>query len=523
MSTRSDGAAVPDRSGPAAGRWVPVAVALLAVAVRWNLLGGNVGLHGYHGYDDGVYFASAVAFVHGRMPYADFLLLHPPGIMLALTPFAALARWTGDATAFATARVAFILVGALNTFLVARIARRWGTAAMVTAGTLYALSSAAAYAERLTLLEGLGTLTVLAGVVLLHRASAAATPRWWLVAAGAVLGLGPVIKIWNVVPVLVVLAWYALGKGVRSALVVAGAAVASATLVVLPFAWHAGGRMLRLVVLDQLGRPRTPETIAERLDGVTGVGPMPWTTSEAPRTVLMMAVCAIVALAAVTAWRRRRGRLWVALLVAEVLVILASPSYFTHYAAYSAAAVPLVLGAAVSLVPVGRRVWTAAAACVALGLLTGAVRAPTPLPFPAAQVRRDLPATGCIQSDSPGALALLNVLSRDEERGCDLPVDVSGRTYDIGNRDQQGRPVPRDDNVLWQHYIVTYLTSGSAAVVTRTTGDALEPATARALHADMTVVSVGRVEVLLHGRPAHDAPTRTPAPVTTHRANAAGH
>jgi len=236
----------------------------------------------------------------------------------------------------------------------------------------------------------------------------------------------------------------------------------------------------------------------------------------------MVAVCSAVAVAAVASWRRGRARLWVALLVAEVLVILASPSYFTHYAAYSAAAVPLVVASAVSLVPVGRRVWTAAVACVALGLVTGATVARTPLPFPAAQVRRDLPADGCIQSDSPGALALLDVLSRDEERGCDLPVDVSGRTYDVGNRDAHGRPVDRDHNRPWQRYIVAYLTSGSAAVVTRDTGDALEPATKRALHERMTVRSVGRVEVLLHGTPAPPAPHPTPAPVTTRHASAAG-
>ena len=151
--------------------WVVAGVAgLLALAVRWHLVGGFAGLRGYHGYDDGVYYSSAVAFVHGRMPYRDFLLLHPPGIMLALTPFAALARWTGDSTALAAARLAFIVVGALNTVLVARLARRWGIASAVVAGTLYAVSSAAAYAERLTLLEPLGTLTVLAAVSLLLRA-----------------------------------------------------------------------------------------------------------------------------------------------------------------------------------------------------------------------------------------------------------------------------------------------------------------------------------------------------------------
>ncbi|WP_456824473.1 glycosyltransferase family 39 protein [Cellulomonas sp. P5_E12] len=324
----------------AVGWLVAGAAGLLALAVRWHLVGGFAGLRGYHGYDDGVYYSSAVAFVHGRMPYRDFLLLHPPGIMLALTPFAALARWTGDSTALAAARLAFIVVGALNTVLVARLARRWGIASAVVAGTLYAVSSAAAYAERLTLLEPLGTLTVLAAVSLLLRARTSDSPRWWLYAGGAALGLGPVVKIWNVVPALVVIAWQAYPHQLRSALHVAAAATASALLVVLPFGLSAPGTMFRLLVLDQLGRARTPGTIATRLEGIVGVDATLPTASASVRAALMASICVTVTTAAVVAWQRDRGRLWVVLLAAETAVILASPSYYNHYAAYSAAAVP---------------------------------------------------------------------------------------------------------------------------------------------------------------------------------------
>ncbi|WP_211268478.1 hypothetical protein, partial [Oerskovia enterophila] len=153
----------------ATGWIVAAGVAVLAFTVRWSLAGGTVGVRDYTGYDDGVYFSSAVALVHGLVPYRDFTLLHPPGSMLALTPFAALTAWTSDSDALVAARVGVMLVGAANAVLVTRIAGRWGTTAAVVGGVLYAVSFAAAWAERITLLEPLGSLCLLGGVVLLLR------------------------------------------------------------------------------------------------------------------------------------------------------------------------------------------------------------------------------------------------------------------------------------------------------------------------------------------------------------------
>ena len=149
--------------------------------MRWIVCGGGPGVRGYHGYDDGVYFASAVALVHGELPYRDFLFLHPPGVTLALTPFAALTHLVSDSDALVAARVGFMLVGAASAALVTRIAWRWGIAAAVVGGLLYAVASPAAYADRLTLLEPLGTVTLLGGVLLLLRVR----PTWAHAPGGA--------------------------------------------------------------------------------------------------------------------------------------------------------------------------------------------------------------------------------------------------------------------------------------------------------------------------------------------------
>jgi hypothetical protein len=98
--------------------------ALGALARIGSMALSTGGLRGNYGYDPAVYFTAADAFLHGRMPYQDFVLLHPPGVMLVLTPFAALGNATSDMTGFVAGNVAFSLVGAANGVLVSLCHRR---------------------------------------------------------------------------------------------------------------------------------------------------------------------------------------------------------------------------------------------------------------------------------------------------------------------------------------------------------------------------------------------------------------
>lgn len=490
---------------PATGWLVAAGVAALAFLVRWHLVGGTVGLRGHHGYDDGVYFSSAVAFVHGLLPYRDFLLLHPPGSMLALTPFAALTAWIDDSDALVAARVGFLLVGAANAVLVTRVARRWGTAAMVVGGVLYAVSYAAAWAERVTLLEPLGSLCLLGGVVLLLRGldagRHAATPAGagWLWAGGAVLGLGATVKIWGVVPLAVVAAWVLVTAGWRIAARVVAGAVAAVAVTVAPFALAAGTDMFRMVVIDQLGRPRQSATgLEQRLAWIAGTGDAEWVRTPTAQLALVWAVLGVVVVGAVVAWVGRRGRLWVALLVVQTVVLVASPSAYQQYAAFVAPALVLVLAAAVSLVPVRWREAVAAVLCLGFTLGAGVTSTQRVTPFPAAELRAALPATGCVRADSPVLLALTDVLSRDLRAGCELPVDLSGYSYDVGARDAVGSAVPRDLNAAWQREALRYLTSGSATLLVRSVGNGFDEQTLRTLdEATTTVLERGGVRVLV--------------------------
>lgn len=64
----------------------------------------------------------------------------------------------------------------------------------------------------------------------------------------------------------------------------------------------------------------------------------------------------------------------------------------------------------------------------------------------AAVVRRP----GCVTSDHPSRLILMDVLSRNLERGCPLVVDLGGANYDAPD---PGRDLEsRRKNPVFQHY-----------------------------------------------------------------------
>jgi hypothetical protein len=104
-----------------------VAIAALAFVLRFGIvLFSNGGPGGMYGYDAGVYYSAADALTFGRVPYRDFVFLHPPGLMLLLTPFAALGRLTTDHAGYVVANLFFDVLAAINAVLVWTIARRWG-------------------------------------------------------------------------------------------------------------------------------------------------------------------------------------------------------------------------------------------------------------------------------------------------------------------------------------------------------------------------------------------------------------
>ncbi|HTW21858.1 MAG TPA: glycosyltransferase 87 family protein, partial [Mycobacteriales bacterium] len=302
------------------------AIAALAFLVRLIPVLRGGGLTFYGRYDDGVYYAAADALTFGRVPYRDFVLLHPPVIMLAVAPFAALGRITSDQVGMATARVAFMAIGALNATLVARLARRWGLVAAVVAGIIYVGWLPAVFAEQTVLMEPIGGAAILVALLLLVKRPTLVTARAeWL--AGGALGFAAVTKIWYLAPWALLVLWPLLQRRLGSALRILGGGVIVAAIIVAPFAVLARGRMWDMVIRDQLLRPAGTVPRLGRLADVAGASLIHHSPA---RWVLAIVVLVLIAACATLSAKDRSARLITALFVVDLLVLLASPSYFLH-------------------------------------------------------------------------------------------------------------------------------------------------------------------------------------------------
>lgn len=439
------------------------AIMLLAFLVRLRLITHGAGIAASDGYDDGVYYAAADALVHGRLPYRDFLLLHPPGIAIVLAPFAALGALAGDPVGVTTARIAFLLIGAMNTGLIAIIARRHSGAAALVAGIAAAVFYPLAYSERSTLLEPVGTALLLWSILAMRRPG----ERRGVLLAGVLAGCAVDVKIWYVVPVLAV----GLLMTPRRRLFLAGAAM-SASAIALPFLLAAPVAMVREVVVDQLGRPGSAATSVVHRLVVMGSAPKPGIVASAG--ALSALVLLVVVVAAIGAWRVRWARGFIALGMLTGAVLLASPSFFPHYVGFVAPWMLLVLGigAAELASRVRRRGLRIAVAVLPVALVV-AVNAPTDLssrvtPQPVVALSAAMAGrNGCVVSDDPGLLANAGLLSSALARGCPLWPDVTGRTYDSDRLLVGTRAVARTQNPVWQHDLWRYLMSGEYVVLNR--------------------------------------------------------
>jgi hypothetical protein len=262
--------------------------------------------------------------------------------------------------------------------------------------------------------------------------------------------------------------------------------VAAVAVVVTPFAILARGRMYDMVIRDQLLRRQEGSPRGGRFSSILGIQ----TFLAGHRSALQAAIIVGVVLlgtAAVVCLTDRAARVIVAMLAVDLAVLLASPTYFTHYAALTAAPAALVVGVALGKLASARRDRPARRAVVATSLaafmVSGIWIASTPedRAFPGPSLAAAAP-EGCVTSDDPQALIQMNRLSADFRSRCRVAIDVTGITYDSLHRlNAAGRDVHRRDNVAFQQYLYRYLLSGQSFVVARRTGDEMPDSVARAL------------------------------------------
>jgi alpha-1,2-mannosyltransferase len=460
----------------ATGPWLLVAgltaVFCVAFAARLVPLLRGGGLHAMGNYDDGVHYAAAMGLVHGVLPYRDFLLLHPPGVPLLVTPFAWLAELIGEPDAMVVARLCWMALGGLNAVLCGLVLLPLGRLAAVVTGLMYAVFFGAVYVEHTVLLEPPATTVLLLALVItraLGTDDGLGTAHY--VVAGLLLGLSPALKIWGVLAVLVIAGGLARRRGLRRGLIVLLSAVASCTVVCLPFFLTAPRAMWQMVVVDQVGRHRGALQPVKRIDDMLGLSL--WTGQ--PRLHVGMALMiAVVSASLVVCLLLPALRLLAALFVSHALLLAVAPMWFLHYAGAIAAPLVLVLGGAlaVALQKVAAvRSWLppAVAALAAVTVMFSAL----PIsqhrigrPFPgrsAAAIVADLP--GCVVTDFPMTLIQMNLLRRNLERGCRYEVDLGGASYHIEAGEYKDGA--RHHNKVWQGYALDYLRTGEAVVIAR--------------------------------------------------------
>jgi hypothetical protein len=481
-------------------------VALLARLLP-VLRGGR--LDGVYGYDDGVYYTAAASLLAGRAPYAHFTLLHPPGIVLILAPFAMVGRFTSDHVGIAAARLGFMALGAVNAGLIttlgARLARHVGAPIAVAAvgGVFYALWYSSIYATRTTLLEGLGSFSLLLALAFVWPVGPPTERAATL--AGAALAFGACTKIWGLVPAIVVAAWVwrRFSRGLAARLVASGVVVA--VLVCGPFLALAPTEMPRMVLLDQIGRPRTTRSpIARALDASSLRWNVPSLTGAAA-TLVLSAMVLLLILVCVVAWRSQ-GELPVLLLAATSLTLVLSPTYFTHYGELVAAPLALVLTGAAStwavrarrLGPLRLPVVVPIVALVLLELPTQVK--PMGSAIDAARLRTAVATARCVTTETPSMLAITDSLTRGLHAGCQVPVDLTGSVYDTMRQlGPNGRVVPRLHNTRYQQHLVQYLMDADAQVLVQPARKVLDARGLQELHRNRLALAEGSLRVYRRG------------------------
>jgi alpha-1,2-mannosyltransferase len=411
---------------------VPIAVALVLRVLQLSRPGY---LFGITEYDDGVYATEAMQFVHGMMPYRDFPMVHPPGILLLMAPIAALQHQLGSAGVLALCRVVTLIVDVVNVVLVGRVLRHRGLAAQFVGMTLMAVFPACLVGSHTLLLEPyLNLFTLLAVLVGFREGSFGGPARAF--ACGCLFGLAAMVKIFAVPPAAVLLAVLLFRHRSRAVSLLSGA-VLSVLTVTLPFLVQAPGAFLRESIVDQVVRSSMTRTPlwprVDELDGLSLFG------GGVPVIVALAVAAAIGSgLVFVVVRSRRAERRWDDLtafalpsLIVGLGALLWAATMWFHYADFLAPYAAIVLGvmtpAAVGTV--GRSRWvtwglvvTATGAVVAEAFVIGGYQGSPP----ATALKQLIPPGACVFSDQVSTTVAAGVWH--PLAGCPPIVDSDGAT-----------------------------------------------------------------------------------------------
>ena len=389
---------------PSAAGLVILAATALALALRLFLVTRPGFLtSGQVEYDDGVYLGAALRLLHGAMPYKDYALVQPPGIIVVGLPGALIGSLTSQAGGLAVARVLSVLASTACVPLAGRLVRHRGALVCAVTAGLLAVYPADILAGRTLLLEPWMNLACLLAATAAFRGGRLAGPRW-LAVAGVALGLGVAIKFWAAIPAAALLALCLIARPepgasrMRRGAAVLGGSAGGFAVLAGPFVMAAPSAFVHQTLLYQVSRVGEYTPVSLRLAHLTGLidalsrsGKLtvPGTTghtlfsmgAEASTHIVAagaiayaVAAIAIAVIAAgyLIAPRRRTPLEWFALVTAAAAsaAILRYSAFFYHYPDFPAPWIAIAAGAAIGALAAplrgagARRVLAAAVAVV---------------------------------------------------------------------------------------------------------------------------------------------------------------
>ena len=438
-----------------------VTATLLAVGLRLYEVSRPGFLLGISEYDDGADFGSAIRLVHGALPYRDFVMVQPPGITLLMFPVALATKAMGTDAGMAAARVITALASAAAVPVAGLLTRHRGLfATLVTCGVL-AIFPDSILAARTVLLEPWLVLFCLLGALALFDGDQVAGSTRRLVLGGVLFGFAGAVKVWAILPVVVILVLTA--RRPRQAAVYAAGVTLGFCVPVLPFALTAPMTFYRGVIVAQLVRSdtaRMPQ--GYRLQQMLGLANFP---QPATPWLVIIGIVVVLVIAAVTVLGSRLARTPPPALdrfatgsgALVAAAFLWPVDFYYHYAAFLAPflALTMALPAArlLAALPAGgtraRLRWplrsamtTAAATLVVLTVFQVNFESREHTSVPVSEMaiaRRLIPPGACVATDQASTtIAIDRFVSAVP--GCSLMIDGLGTDYALseGHSPQTG-------------------------------------------------------------------------------------
>ena len=421
-------------------------LAVLAVLIRLHASGGFKGLTNVLGNDPGIYFSAGAALIHGRMPYSDFTLVHPPGVAVFMAPFAWIGSLTSDVHGFALARLVMMLFGLVNAFLIYLVAAKIGRIAAISAALVYCLLPGVIWVERTVYLEAPMLLATLVGLLIFNSAAPPSKRR--LIIAGILFGIAISFKLWAVIPCLFLIIAVAVLRNAKAALIYLLATAATAIVIMLPFFIAAPSQMFNLILVDQLGRSGQARGLA-RIPYMLSLTHGLHQSAAVKYSIIALALLVI---AMIIAWiYEPRARLWVTLCAVQLLVVLSVPTFFGAYRAFYAVGMCLVIAT------IGQLCWNlmrrnsetpaaamyrvmagGAAAVFVVGCYWLFTHADKPgFKVPVGTLSTAVKPGHCVTASNPSWMTASNSLTRSLDNGCPLIVDLAGNKFGLSKKAYQ--------------------------------------------------------------------------------------